>query len=318
LEITTADLVLLPLPLYHSNGLGTVRTYLKEGASIILLDGVMSVNYIKKMLLRYPCSAFSCSPVMLEVLDMLTDGEYVNLFQNLRYIEIGTAPVTERLRQILRERFPRQRLFINYGATESPRAVYMDLNCQEYKKLESIGQTIGDYDAIVLDDDNTIISERNRIGKLALGGRAIMQGYWNNDHLTKQVLVGSHYLTGDMAYIDKDNYVYLQGRIHDLIIIGGEKVFPNEIERMLLEMPDIYECAVIGVEYTRHFVGQQPVAFVVMKKNAVFQMELINKYLESKLELFKIPNKIISIDQLPRNIMGKVDRNSLRKMLERM
>ena len=194
----------------------------------------------------------------------------------------------------------------------------MDLNCQEHKKSISIGKTIGDYDAIVLDDDNMIISERNRIGKLALGGKAIMQGYWNNDDLTKQVLVGSYFLTGDMAYIDRDNYVYLQGRIHDLIIIGGEKVFPDEIERMLLEMPDIYECAVIGVDDKRHFVGQQPVAFVVMKKNAVFQMELISKYLESKLELFKIPNKIVKIDQLPRNIMGKVDRNSLRKMLERM
>ena len=311
LKISKSDTVLLPLPLHHSNALGTMRTYLKIGGSIVLCNGVMAVQSLKSLIEKYHCTAISCSPIMLNALYLLTQGKYVTWFQAFKHIEIGTAPVDSSLVEKLRNDFEKIKLYINYGATEAPRAIYMDLNIRDTTKLISIGKPIGDYKAVIIDDNDQIINKPNKIGRLALHSKALMLEYWNNTKLTKQSHISEYFLTGDLAYIDRDQYVILKGRIKDLIIIGGEKVYPMEVEDELIKLPCIEECAISsglreknGIEFL--------IAYIKLNPLYEFSKQEVLTKLREKLDKYKIPREFRVVDHIPRNQMGKIDRKQLK------
>lgn len=305
---TEADAVLLPLPLHHSNALGTLRTYINYGGTIILLQGLKDISYLKIFIEQYNCSGLSCSPLMLDWIIRRFEKQCGSIFEKLRYIEIGTAPLSAISRRKIRTYFADKQIYINYGATETPRAVYMDIN--QVEKDDSVGRVIGDYEIRLFDDDNRPISEKYVAGKVGLKSKAMMGGYFKDQERTSDAMLDGFFLTGDIAYIDEEGFIFLRGRNKDIIIVGGEKVYPAEIESKINTIPGIRECVCFGIE-TKKTIGQQIFAYVTTEEGINITEHIIKKYLDSELEYYKIPSKVFIVDNMPRNEMGKIDRNGI-------
>jgi fatty-acyl-CoA synthase len=140
-----------------------------------------------------------------------------------------------------------------------------------------------------------------------------MVGYWNLPEATARTLDSEGWLrTGDAGYMDKDGYLYIHDRIKDMIISGGENIYPAEVERALLEHPDIVECAVIGRPDPKW--DEVPVAYVIKRAGCSIEVEDLKAHVLTQLARFKVPRDIVFVDDLPRTALGKVQHFLLRQL----
>lgn len=310
------EVILAPLPLNHSNALGTMRAYMYKGTSLIVHDGFTNIKNMEDRMKRYHCTAFSGAPAALSILDRVTRGHMEEILGEMRYVEIGTAPMNVEARKMVMQKLPNARLLINYGATEAHRAVYMDLNSYP-DKIKSIGKPVKNMKVKIIDDNNQEIrSSRENIGRLVICGATCMKGYWNEPELSKEVLVAGGLATSDLAYIDEEGFIFLVGRANDVINIGGKKVSPFEIEDALLTNEKVAECACISVEDKNGILGNVPVMYLVLKQDMEVQADELKHFLLERLETYKVPVEFIVIDEMPRNYVGKLDRKKMKKMWE--
>lgn len=310
-EMQKSDIDLVPVPINHAYGLGTLRALFYKGASVILSTGIISVKEIYTLLQQYHCTGISCVPATIKLLDEQTKGKLDFLFGKLRYVEIGSSSLDLIMKQKLLSLLPGVNLYLNYGATESPRTVYMNLRTHQ-DKLAAIGKPACCAKIQIVDEQlQPINSSPEQIGRLAITGSMNMKGYFMDEELTKTVLKGEWFYTNDIGYIDLDGFIFLAGRKNDVIQIGGKKVSPYEVENVFLNYPGIVGCACIGVQDKKQLLGEMIVAYLVVKQN--IEEEKLNKYLSSHLESYKIPAELIFIDKIPTNYMGKVDKNKLKE-----
>jgi len=146
-------------------------------------------------------------------------------------------------------------------------------------------------------------------GEIWLNGPSVTPGYWRRDR-DPDVFVGDWFRTGDAAYRDEDGYFFIADRLKDMFKSGGESVFPAEIERILMEMPAVAEVAVVGVADAKW--GEVGRAVVVVVPGSSVSMEDITDQLTGRLARYKIPKSIVQVDELPRNMLGKLDKKVLR------
>ncbi len=310
------EAVLAPLPLNHSNALGTMGAYMYKGASLIVHDGFTNIKNMEVRMKKYHCTAFSGAPAALSILDKVTRGHMENLLGDMRYVEIGTAPMDVEFRKKVTQILPNARLLINYGATEARRAVYMDLNAHP-DKIKSIGKPVKNMSVKIIDDnDEEIVSTIDNVGRLVICGATCMKGYWNEPKLSQEVLVAGGLATSDLAYIDEDGFIFLVGRANDVINIGGKKVSPFEIEDMLLTNKKVAECACIPGDDPSGILGNVPIMYMVLQQGMTVERDEMKHFLLERLETYKVPAEFVVIDELPRNYVGKLDRKKLKQMWE--
>lgn len=317
-KMSEDDTVLIPLPLNHANAIGTVRSILVKGGTIVAQKGFMAVGEIMKKIDKYNVTAFSCSPVALRMFDRFTKGHMEDILGTMKYIEVGTAPMDVEFRKKVIKALPNTRIMLNYGSTEFNRAVYVNLHdINDDIKITSAGKCVKNVKVHLLDDDNNEITKRGKDnpGKLAFSGPVLMKGYWEEEELTAESVINNMFLMGDSAYIDEEGYIYLMGRIKDMINVGGEKVAPLEIEDIVCGFDGIEESACVPINDPRGMLGQVPVCFVTLKKGyEKLDIKEMKKYFLSKAESYKLPVEFITLESLPRNYMGKIDKNKLVEM----
>lgn len=313
--ISSEDTLLIPVPLNHSFGLRELRTILYIGGTAVLQNGFAFAKALQNNIQKYNCTCMTCVPAAIRVLYQQSKGQLKAILGDLRYIEFCTAPLDLEMKQILLEQFPNTCLLNSYGSTESAGAVYLNFSSNP-EKLLSIGRPVEGVQAKIVDDANQIIekSTPENSGRLAISGNMNMNGYWNSPEVTSSVLIDGWVFTNDIAYIDEDGFIFLLGRANDVINVGGKKVSPVEIENAAIMFPGIRECCCVSVEDPRKILGHVPVLFVV-SDTAINKTEL-KEYLVNKLEPYKIPADIIQIKEIPKNYMGKTDRNALKKLIE--
>ena len=150
------------------------------------------------------------------------------------------------------------------------------------------------------------------VGELLVRGDNVMKGYWHKDEETKKVLMVDGWLhTGDLAYLDKDKFVYIVDRIKDLIIVNGENIYPGEVEDCIYEYEGVSECAVVG--HSDSLRGQAVWAYIVMKEGYTLDENEIRKFMKGRIAAYKIPRHFIEIDEMPKNSTGKILKRALRK-----
>ncbi len=195
-----------------------------------------------------------------------------------------------------------------YGLTETSPVVCMnDLQSREFNG--SIGKPLAATEIEFLDDALMPVKQ-GEIGELAVRGPQVMQGYWHQDLETKKVFTTEgFFLTGDMGYRDAEGYVFLKERKKDMIDISGLKVYPSEVEEVLLEQDHVVEAAVIGEPTPEG--GEKVVAYVVTDKSHILEQELI-RACRKKLTAYKLPKKIYFCDSLPKSNVGKILKRELR------
>ena len=184
------------------------------------------------------------------------------------------------------------------------------------ERIGTLGRPLAGKVQVMITDSGGKEMESNAShpGRMALRGDMQMAGYWNNKEMTEQTLRDGWLLTGDMAYMDADGYVFMLGRADDIINVGGEKVSPLEVENIAGQCEGVRECACIGVDDPDGIYGQIPVLFVAADSR--YSEEELRKFIASKAERYKIPQKYVLVESIPRNRMQKVDRNRLKSLWE--
>ncbi len=313
--ITKEERLLLPLPLNHSFALRVLRAVLYQGATVILQNGFTFAKEVENNVVNFECTALAAVPTSYEIMKSQMQDAFVNVLGKMRFIEFSAGSLSIRQRKEITTLLPEVQIYNTWGSSESGGAIFCNVSevANDSMKIGTLGKALPYVQVKVIDEEgNAIKSDAAHPGRMALKGDMQMIGYWNSPEQTETTLVNGWLLTGDMVYMDEDNYIYMMGRADDIIKVGGENVSPIEVEEISGQYEYIRECACIGVEDPDRILGQIPVLFIDVK-NGYAEKNLI-KYLSENMEKYKVPKRFVVVDAIPRNKMQKIDRNKLREI----
>jgi acyl-CoA synthetase (AMP-forming)/AMP-acid ligase II len=310
---------LLSVPLYHIAGLQAALAAVYGGRTTVVMRQFEPFEWLD-LAQRYRVNRAMLVPTMLK---RLMDHPNFHEFDlsSLEVITYGAAPMSlEVIKQAIKA-FPGVRFINAFGQTETASTITMlppedhtlegtDKEIeQKLRRLSSIGRPLDDVEVSIVSEDGTPVSV-GEVGEIVARGPRMMKGYWQQDTATREAIRSGWVYTGDLGYQDEDGYIYLAGRAKDFIKRGGEMVSPEEVEQVLSSHPEVTEAAVIGVPDPEW--GEEVRAIVVRRSDRVSELELM-AYCHQRLASFKGPKSIVFIDELPRNVMGKVLKRDLRQ-----
>lgn len=313
--ITSQDILLMALPLNHSLGLRDLRAYLWLGASIILQNGFTFIDDIEKNINQYHCTGMTLVPATAAKIRVQMQDDFSRVLNRLRYIEVGAGSLTVAQRKELPVLLTDVQIVNTWGSSECGGAIFLKVNevYKDAKKVSALGKPLPNVSVRALSTSGEEMQPtEDNPGKLSVKGGMVMSGYWNRPELSVETIVDGWLLTNDLVYFE-DGYVYMLGRADDIINVGGEKVSPIEIENAAGQFPGIYECACAGVPDPDEVFGQIPVLFYVTNDENLSTDEL-NAFLVKQLERYKLPKQYIRVDEIPRNVMKKIDRKGVRRL----
>ncbi len=319
IQIDSDAVVLLPLPLNHSFALRVLRAVLYAGASLILQNGFTFAKEVENNIETYHCTGMACVPTSYEVMKSQMQDMLVPVLSKLSYMEFGAGSLTIRQRKEIMELMPHLQLYNTWGSSESGGAIFCNVTeaVKDPVKVASLGRPLsGRVEVKIMDPEgNTIESDKDHPGRMAIKGDMKMLGYWKNPEATAKTIVDDWLVTGDMAYLDEEGNVYMLGRADDIINVGGEKVSPIEVENIACQYEFVKECACIGVEDPDGMLGQIPLLYVVTKPG--YTEEGLHKFIAARAERYKLPQRYVLLEKLPRNRMQKLDRKALKQIWEK-
>jgi acyl-CoA synthetase (AMP-forming)/AMP-acid ligase II len=305
------EISLLAMPCFHISGTGTGLNTLYNGTGAIVLpeyDPTTALDLIE----RYKVSRMFMVPAAIKI---MLDHPRANAvdFSCLKYITYGASPIPLDLMRAAMERFGCG--FVQmYGMTETSGTI-VSLNPADHDpngspKMRSVGTPLPGVEISILDENGTELPPGN-IGEIATRSAKNMKGYWNNPTATAATIDSLGWLrTGDAGYLDEAGYLYIHDRVKDMIISGGENVYPAEVEKALATHPAIADVAVIGVPDDKW--GEAVKACVVLKPGNSVTADELTTYARAQIAGYKCPKSIDFIEALPRNATGKVLRRQLR------
>lgn len=314
---------ILSVPLYHVAGIQAVFPAIYGGRCMILMRQFELREWLETAE-RERATRAMLVPTMLKWIVDCPDLDKYDL-SSLEVITYGSAPMPFQVIRKAIERFPHVNFINGYGQTETaatltvlgPEDHRLDGTEEENRrKLErlkhSIGKPLPDVQIRIVGENGEVLGSYET-GEIQAKGPRIMKGYWSDEQNTARALTEDGWLrTGDAGYVDEDGYVYLTGRVDDLIIRGGENISPLEIEEVLERHPKVKECCVVGIPDPEF--GQQPFAYCVLNEGMSATPEELIEFCRGQLASFKRPRGIMFIDELPRNSIGKVLRKELIKL----
>jgi fatty-acyl-CoA synthase len=162
---------------------------------------------------------------------------------------------------------------------------------------------------IVDEEGNEVLNEGN--GELLLSGPNVTPGYWKNEQATKETIVNGWFHTGDVVKRDSEGFLYVVDRIKNMYISGGENVYPAQVEHLIRSHPNVDDVAIIGVPDEKW--GESGKAFIVLKNDTTLSLDELTQFCIDKLAKYKIPKHLELLDELPKNVAGKIDRKRLNK-----
>ncbi len=301
------DRFLLPLPMFHVGCLNPVSLLVHRGATGVILRE-LDLPAMFKCIEQERISIFMSVPVLLQYMLMAPEREQCSL-ASVRWIATGAAPVPVSLLQQYQQLDIA--IYQAYGLTESCGPGTLLLPEDAAAKLGSCGRPQMHTEARVVDaKGNTLAPGCGEAGELLLSGRHMMLGYWNNPEATAATLVDGWLHTGDICTMDAEGFVTICDRLKDMIISGGENIYPAELENVLAACPSVQEAAVIGVASIQW--GETPLALLVPAPGATPCDETVLAHCQQHLASYKVPRLFKWVELLPRNPSGKLLKQELR------
>ena len=308
---TKDDVFLCIPPLYHTGAKMHWFGSFLVGGKAVLLRGVQPNWILKTISEERVTICWLLVPWAQDILDAIDNGS-VNLedydLSCWRLMHIGAQPVPPSLIKRWKKHFPNHQYDTNYGLTESLGPGCIHLGVENIHKVGAIGIPGKGWEAQIWDENHNPV-EKGKVGELAVKGVSIMKCYYRDEEATKKCLFGDWLLTGDMAEMDEDGFIYLVDRKKDVIISGGENLYPVEIEILIRAYDKVKDVAVIGTPDKR--LGEIATAIIEIKDGMTCTCEEIEKYCEG-MARYKRPKQII-FDDIPRNPTGKIEKPKLRK-----
>jgi long-chain acyl-CoA synthetase len=299
---------LVCLPLFHIGGAGWAIWAMQEGSAAVIVREIVPETLLKIMVDQSVETAL-LAPTLMLFLTELPQSRMAD-FSALKHIVYGTAPISPDLLRRSIETF-KCRFSQLYGLTETT-GPFTSLTHEHHvgERLLSCGRAmLGGRVRVVDSNDNDL--PPNEVGEILYQGENLMAGYWAREDATAEVMRGGWFHTGDAGYIDEEGFIFIKDRIKDMIVSGGENVYPAEVEAVLMSHAAILECAVIGVPDPKW--GETVKAVVVRRADANLTEAALIEWSREKLAGYKRPRSVDFIDTLPRNASGKLLKRTLRE-----
>ncbi len=312
--LTEDSVILIALPLFHIGGSGWATAGQYFGASSIIVRDIDPVTLVKLIGQHRVTHAFVV-PALLQFTLMVPDIDKAD-FSSLKLIVYGASPISEEVLAASIMTF-KCGFTQGYGLTETAGAVTTlwpedhDLNGPHKHRLRSCGMPSPGIEMRIVDTETMKDVAQGEVGEIWLRSAQVMKGYWKMPEATAEAIIeGGWFRSGDAGYLDKDGYCYIYDRVKDMVISGGENIYPAEVENALMAHPAIADVAVIGVPDEKW--GEIPLAVVVRNKEVVVTEKEILDFARTKLAGFKCPKSVVWVDALPRTPSGKILKKDLR------
>ena len=315
LEFTKNDSTCFVLPIFHVSWWPVLALLLVGGKAVI--NRKPDLNEILRLIQDEKCTHMNAVPTIYGwLVDMAPIGSYdLSSLRSLTYA--GSPMPIEVLKRAITVFGPI--LAQGYGATETAGGIITMLDAEDHHLdgqdshlLASAGKA-GLCSEIKVVDDNDERAAPGQIGEVCARGKHVMTGYWKNPELTATALKGGWYHTGDLGYLDERGYLFLTDRKSDMIISGGENVYPTEVENVIYTHPAVLACSVVATPDERW--GEMVHAVIVVRDGAQVSSEEIIEHCRQTLAGYKCPKKVTFLGSLPKTVVGKISRKEVKEQL---
>lgn len=316
---TAADRVVIAPPLYHCFGMvmGNLACTSHGATMVIPSEGFEPAAALGAVQAERCTSLYGVPTMFIAELGLADFADYE--LSSLRTgIMAGSPCPVEVMKQVI-ERMGMTEVAICYGMTEtSPVSVQTRADDSLERRVSTVGKVGPHLEVKIVDPDTGLTVPCGRAGELCTRGYSVMLGYWNEPDKTAEVIDSARWMhTGDLAVMDEHGYVSVTGRIKDMIIRGGENVYPREIEEFLYTHPDVLDAQVIGVPDERY--GEELMAWVRLREGAEeLTVEALREFCTGSLAHYKIPRYVHVVDEFPMTVTGKVRKVEMREQAVRM
>lgn len=302
LKLEENDRMLVVLPFYYCYGLSLLHTHLRIGGSIVFNNSFIFLGSIINNLLDYKCTGFAGVPSHFQIILRKSDSFRKTEFPNLRYVTQAGGKLAPIFIDEFHESKPDVKFFVMYGQTEATaRLSYLPPDLY-LKKKGSMGRGIPGVELRVVNDKGEKVKP-GETGEVVARGDNIMLGYFADEEGTTAAIKNGWLFTGDLGTVDDDDYIYLTARKKEIIKVGGKRISPKEIEAVILELPEVIDCSIEGIE--DELQGEALKATIVINKGSNINAEAIKLHCSKYLALHKIPHIYEIKDQLTISATGK-------------
>ncbi|MDH3200604.1 MAG: long-chain-fatty-acid--CoA ligase [Myxococcales bacterium] len=302
--IDPGDRALCVLPLFHSGGLNDLAYPCMYRALTIVLRTEFSASEFWECVERYKVNSFYIVPTMWNILLRVPEASNVDT-STLRFGLSGAAPIPPEQLEECERRF-NVPILEAYGSTENTGGI--TANTFGARKVGSIGKALPDMEVRIFDEQDNEVAP-GQIGEIVTRSEAVMKGYHKAPEATAEAIKDGWLHTGDMGYVDDEGFFFIVDRKKELIIRGGVNVYPKELETVIGKHPAVEEVAVIPEPHDKY--GQVAKACVVLEQGKTLTEKELRAYCASELAPYKVPEKFLFRDRLPRNAIGKVIKKEL-------
>lgn len=314
LDYSEKDRICLPVPLYHCFGmvLGCLSGIM-NGCTLVYPERGFDAGATLEAIQHEKCTSIYGTPAMF--IDMLNHTDFSSIdFSSIRTGIMAGSPCPVEVMKNVIDDMNCKEMTIAYGLTETSPATNLTARDAPVElRVSSIGRIIPHVEVKVVDEAGQIVPV-NTPGELCFRGHCIFQGYWDDEEKTNEALDQNGWFhSGDLGQIDENGYCKVVGRLKDMVIRGGENIYPTEIENFLHEHPDIEDVQVIGVPDSR--LGEELCAWIRLKRNRYLTAEDVKAICKGKISHYKIPRYIEFVEEYPMTVTGKVKKVEMRKLM---
>ncbi len=304
LKLTKRDRMLVVLPFYYCYGLSLLHTHLRVGGSIVLNNSFIFLGSIIRNLLDFKCTGFAGVPSHFQILLRKSDNFKTTVFPDLKYVTQAGGKLAPIFIDEFRISHPDVTFYVMYGQTEATaRLSYLPPELYESKK-GSMGKGIPGVELRVVNDKGKDVKP-GETGEVIAHGDNIMLGYFADEEGTRNAIRSGWLYTGDLGTVDADGYIFLTARKKEIIKVGGKRISPKEIEAVILELPEVVDCTIEGIE--DELLGEALKATIVIRpengKEAF--LDKIKQHCSKHLALYKIPQVFELKEKLVISATGK-------------
>ncbi|XP_010001055.1 PREDICTED: acyl-CoA synthetase family member 2, mitochondrial [Chaetura pelagica] len=307
----------MPAPLYHCLGsVGGSMVMALHGSSCFFSSPSFEARAALDAVSRERCSFLFGTPTMY--IDMLSQPDFDSYnLSSLRGGVIAGSPVPPEIMKTVMTKMHMPEMVVAYGTTENSPVTFMGFpNDSITRKTETVGHIFPHTEAKIEDPNTGKPVPLNTPGELLIRGYCVMLGYWDDPAKTREAVTADKwYKTGDLASLDEDGYCKIIGRCKDMVIRGGENIYPAEIEQFLHTHPKVEEVQVVGVKDTR--MGEEICACIRVRAGQDCTEEEIKAFCKGKISHFKIPRYVVFVAQYPLTVSGKIQKYKLREQMEK-
>jgi len=298
-------------PLNHAFGFGRIRAVFDVGGTIVLQNGNFNPAQVILSLEKHKCNAVSSVSSGFSVMIDYYKKHLRNYGTQIKWVEIGSLPLSPSHKKELMGILPRANIFMNYGLTEAMRSTFLHLN-KNCNKINTVGKASPGVEIAILDDEGIKLPLLEE-GEIAVRGVNLTKGYWKDVGLFKQKTESGFFRTGDIGYLDTDGFLTFLGRKDDAINCGGHTFYPSEVEHALKSFLDTPNFCISSTLDRKGILGEVPV--LCIENNTQCSLDDIQSLLRNTIDDYKIPRKIIYVDEFPKTYNGKIKRRLLKNKI---